>query len=440
MPKDTVARYLNTHAEPMARATLRLKRPVEHVICIPICDEDERFLETLHSLQAVKGIENALLIALVNGADDAPQSVHNQNAVFLEWLRGLLDMPNQPIALSEWEGFQIALLDCASPGHRLPAKQGVGLARKMAGDVALALHKNGSISSSWMACTDADVRLPSDYLSALPANDAPFAAALYPFEHTLEGDPSQRAAMQQYECFLHYYVLGLTEAQSPYAYHSIGSSFAVHMERYAAVRGFPRKLAAEDFYLLNKLVKQAPLIRLNGQPIQIRGRESTRVPFGTGRAVRDIQCEPEPYRTYHPLVFEALRTWNRAQEVFSIQPNGIDWDRELESPHLEAGLLRRCLDRQGALAAAEKAAIQAAPGPQLRRRLFEWNDAFRTLRLIHELRDGGLDSLPLLDALTAAPFVPACNSETILESAWRKLVRTAVPAQPTPVGALNQPR
>jgi len=440
MPKDTVARYLERHAEPLVHTLPPPLRSVRHVICIPACDEDERFEDTLKSIAETDGAERALLILVVNGAEDSDASVHEQNARFLVWLRALLNAGQNTIEITEWNGLQVLLVDRSSPSRRLPARQGVGLARKMAGDLALALHRRGDIQSPWMACTDADVVLPPDYLTALPPDDSTHSASLYPFVHTLEGDVDQQTAMQQYECYLHYYVLGLKSAGSPYAYPSIGSSFAVHMTRYAAVHGFPRKLAAEDFYLLNKLIKQAPLVRLNGKAIQIRGRESTRVPFGTGRAVRDIQAETGAYEVYDPKVFDALGTWLRAQAEFAQNPGSTDWDRALRTPCIPDGLLRQCLDAQGAIAAAEKAATNAAAGAQLRRRLFEWNDAFRTLRLIHELRDGGLPSLPLLDALAAAPFVPACNSETTLESAWRKLVRTAVPAQPTPVGALTQPR
>ncbi len=438
MPKDTVARYLERHAEPLTRELPDGIRPVRHVICIPACDEDERFAATLQSATELEGAADALLILLVNGADDADESVHKQNARFLSWVRDLLGVPEAFTALTEWKGLQVLLVDSASPGRRLPARQGVGLARKMAGDLALALHRRGDIASPWMACTDADVLLPTDYLTVLPEADAPYSAALYPFEHTLEGSSKQQTAMQQYECYLHYYVLGLQAAGSPYAYHSIGSSFAVHMDRYAAVHGFPKKLAAEDFYLLNKLIKQAPLLRLCSRPIRIRGRESTRVPFGTGRAVRDIQAESGPYCVYDPRVFDALGTWQRAQAAFSANPSAIDWDTALANPALPDGMLKKCLEQQGALKAADKATRQAAPGPQLQRRLFEWNDAFRTLRLIHELRDEGLPSLPLMEAIAVAPFAPACSDSTDLTAVWRALIDAAEPGKPMAIGLPNK--
>ena len=168
--------------------------------------------------------------------------------------------------------------------------------------------------------------------------------------------------------------------------------------------------------------------------IYIRGRESTRVPFGTGRAVRDIQAESQPYCVYDPRVIDALGTWQRAQAAFVENPSGIDWDTALANPALPDGMLKKCLEQQGALKAADKATRQAAPGPQLQRRLFEWNDAFRTLRLIHELRDAGLPSLPLMDAMATAPFAPECSGSTSLTDAWQRLVDASMPAEPTAVG------
>ena len=181
MSKDPISQYLSRYAEPLAIESTALERPVRHVVCIPVCNENPRFLETLESLNRVIGSEDSLLILLVNGSEDAPESVHQQNAVFLSWIRDLLGVGNEVLTLSKWRTLSVLLIDHASPGHRLPPKQGVGLARKIAGDVALRLHQDGWIHSPWMACTDADVQLPKDYFTALPPDDAPYAAALYPF-------------------------------------------------------------------------------------------------------------------------------------------------------------------------------------------------------------------------------------------------------------------
>jgi hypothetical protein len=61
--------------------------------------------------------------------------------------------------------------------------------------------------------------------------------------------------------------------------------------------------------------------------------------------------------------------------------------RVRRAPSRLSAPLWNTLSSMGAFAAAEQASEQVG-GEQLRRRLMEWNDAFRTLKLIHGLRDG----------------------------------------------------
>ena len=190
MPRSGIPAYLAKYAEAGEEALLDLDLDLDcsHAICIPACSEDERFLDTLESLRAVEGGDAALVILVVNGAEDSPEAVHDANRLFLEWLRACLRIPSKPIALTRWKGLRILVLDHASSGRRLPAKQGVGLARKIASDLALRWYAKGHIRSPWMCCTDADVELPPDYLTGLPPGDSRYAAVLYPFVHQLEGD------------------------------------------------------------------------------------------------------------------------------------------------------------------------------------------------------------------------------------------------------------
>src|SRR5260370_15593309 len=114
------------------------------------------------------------------------------------------------------------------------------------------------------------------------------AALIYPFWHRCESPPELADGMDRYELFLRSYVLGLADAGSPYAFHTLGSTVAVHTLAYAKVRGFPRRAAGEDFYLLNKLAKVGSIAQLDGAPLIIRGRRSHRLPFGTGAALNHI--------------------------------------------------------------------------------------------------------------------------------------------------------
>ena len=120
-------------------------------------------------------------------------------------------------------------------------------------------------------------------------------------------------ATLQYEQALRYYVDGLRYADSPYAFFTIGSILIFNTAAYAKVRGFPKKSAGEDFYLLNKLAKIGRIAFLSNSCVELTSRLSTRVPFGTGPAVQQIMTLSEnnsPYCYYSPAVFDELKHVN----------------------------------------------------------------------------------------------------------------------------------
>ena len=74
-------------------------------------------------------------------------------------------------------------------------------------------------------------------------------------------------------------------------------------------RGFPRKKAGEDFYLLGKLIKRGPCQELTDIKVTLVCRESQRVPFGTGRGtlkVMDLQKQGQQLSVLPPEVFRVL--------------------------------------------------------------------------------------------------------------------------------------
>jgi hypothetical protein len=428
MNRTRVQAYLSRYAEPEAFSVRDFSGTWSHAICIPACNEDPSFQQTLDSILKAHGGEKALLILVVNGAQDG--DFEEANKTFLTWIRQQCTLLPGPMALGKYRELDVLLVDRASPGVQLPERQGVGLARKITGDIALSLWERGDVASPWFLCTDADVQVPVDYLEALPPDHANLSAALFPFEHILEGDAFQQEAMCLYESYLHYYVLGLHWAGSPYAHHSIGSLFAIHGDAYAAVRGFPKRRAGEDFYLLNKLIKVAPLLPLNAGRIKVRGRRSNRVPFGTGAALNEIssiRTEGIPYTVYDPQVFLGVQTWQRALTNFAYSPDLARLQQETQTENtLPENLLHGCLEEMGAYHAAESASRNTKMGLPLLRRLHEWNDAFRTLKLVHALRDKGLPSIELHEAIEQAPFVQALASENPMETmeAIRNMARS----------------
>jgi hypothetical protein len=344
-----IDKYLAQWAEPEARACV-LTQAFDHVVVIPCCNEDLTALTPITQARA----QGALVIVVINAAAHAPAHVHAKNAALAE-------------ALADREGV-IVLTRIAD--------EGVGLARKIGCDVALALWRRGLVRSRFIHTTDADVELPPDYFARTA--DTKAALALYPFFHRLA--PGFEEAMQLYEISLHYYVRGLAWAGSAWAFHTLGSCIAVDAETYATVRGFPRRDAAEDFYFIAKIAKIARVEQLRGRPLSLAGRPSDRVPFGTGAAVRKLT--PNDFCLYAPEVFTQLRAHENKLTHF------IECGDWLGSHAPRAG--RDAAERRG--------------------RARESFDAFHTLKRIHAAREAH-PSLPWREALAAAPFMPAWTGD-----------------------------
>ena len=373
---------------------LALPQAYAQGVVIPALGEGTALWTALASIPG----PHTLAVLVLNGRADADAWVHQNNTRRLAEVgshfgagRTLLHSPHCTLHAAPF-GALLCINRTAAP-HWLPKGQGVGLARKIGCDVAWAQIIQGRIHSPWIHCTDADVQLPADYFAQSAAHRQP-AALVYRFEHEAPADPALAQASAAYEASLHYYVRGLQHAGSPYAFHTIGSTVAVHAEAYAAVRGFPKRNAAEDFYLLNKLRKVGPVLSLQGAPIRIASRVSQRVPFGTGKALWRLITEGDGcLAVYHPDTFDYLRAWLTLLDGCA-HPGVALHSACAAAPVPNPALLWQVLQQLEAPQALATAHRQTRTVANRQRFLHTWFDAFRTLRFVHILRDAGLPAVP----------------------------------------------
>ena len=413
-PDKPVARYLARHAEPEAALADRLDGTYGHAVVVPAYGETQSLFDTLGSIP--RGPHGETLIVVVfNARADSPRSVHEanraSNARLAETARTVREIVAEPpISALAYPNGTVAVIDRAAPGRFLPEGQGVGLARKIGDDFVLRLRQAGRLATPWILNTDADTVLSNDAFEQLEKVEADRAAAIFFFEHRLSADPDVALAARLYEISLRYYVLGLAWAGSPYAYEAMGSCIAVRPDAYAAVRGFPKKNAAEDFYVLDKLAKVGAIERLAGAPFLLEGRVSDRVPFGTGKALSNLLAKRGAlagFRLYHPGAFAHLAAWIRAMAAVARSGGRLEAALEelpRENPFFRADLLVESLEKMGAFAAMREAIARSADAPTMLRHFHTWFDAFRTLKLIRALQAGGLPALPWRQALAEAPF------------------------------------
>jgi len=412
-----VEKYLHNYAEPEVSALDGLPDQLswQNVMVIPACNESPGLLRSPPPCGG-----RSLMILVINEASGAAEKVSLRNRALEAAVQErftLLWCSAHGSVLSLWRdpcaGRDLLLVDRFSEGRQLPARGGVGFARKIGVDLALWLIHHQRIHTTWIHCTDADVQLPGTYFARsnrLQDRTSKIAALIYPFSHSDDQDRSESRevvmATLLYELSLRYYVAGMKLARSPYAFHTIGSTMAVNAIHYAKVRGFPKREAGEDFYLLNKLAKVGSVLELgenaDNEAIEIESRRSDRVPFGTGAAVNKITGLADPvsdFRFYDPVVFELLKLW--LQSLPAVWESGstelspdIFPDQQMENRSQKLQALLAGLKIIKTDLALVHAFRQSKNLDQFTRQMHTWFDAFRTLKLIHFLRDGDYPSIP----------------------------------------------
>jgi hypothetical protein len=291
--------YLQNYTQDPASIKHSPDERVNIIVTIPCYKEDKilRTLQSLNNCTPAKCITE--VIVLINYPENASPEIAAQHAETFskvtEW-----------IARNENTHIQFHALLKA-----LPAKTaGVGLARKIAMDEAIyrfnMLNKPNGIITGF----DADSVCDTNYLTEIETfftNHTKANGCSIRFEHPIQGDEFDSnvySSIIQYELYLRYYTEGLRLAGLPYAYHTLGSSFAVTANAYIKQGGMNKRKAGEDFYFLHKIIALGNFHELNSTLIIPSPRPSDRVPFGTGAAINKLLNGENPlYLTFNPQAF-----------------------------------------------------------------------------------------------------------------------------------------
>ncbi len=395
-------------------------------LVIPAYQESIAFITRFFSSQLAD--DNVLLIVVVN-QPDYDTDLTPQRALF-EQAQGLGSTTtlNETTVYVDVKNSVSDLLLINRFDQAIPQKKGVGLARKIGCDIACKFSHRNIVYSDFIASTDADAYLPDNYFKqqTLLTNSESsvknklqnnVSGACYHFTHILpknadihshediEHTSVIHSATLQYEQALQYYVQGLKYANSPYAFFTIGSILLFNVAAYANVRGFPKKSAGEDFYLLNKLAKIGRIAYFPDSCVELTSRLSSRVPFGTGPAVQqiiDLSNNNKTYCYYAPAVFDELKLINDNITDLMAYNGLIDdyamnqWFELLSNVSMEA------LYAIGFEKFIEQHKNNA---PQQRcKQWLVWFDAFKTLKFIHAVRDIKHPNIALSEALLTKPF------------------------------------
>ncbi|MFT5294527.1 MAG: hypothetical protein ACI9YH_000533 [Colwellia sp.] len=393
---------------------------VENVLVIPAYQETSAFIERflVSSLSndpvlMVVVINEPIVVPIAELLIEAPsktvvdhsesilsQSYNMQQALHCYSIScGSVDWQYENLTLVKVDHNEVWLLVIDRFTQAIDKEQGVGLARKIGADLSAYLISINRIKQQWICSSDADASLPDDYFSALLSRHKKTVVCCFNFMHSSD-DESVHQANFLYETALRYYVAGLKYASSPYAFFTIGSTLAFKVEVYVQARGFPKRSAGEDFYLLNKLAKLGNVEFVKDVIIILEARTSQRVPFGTGPAVQkilDLQKSNQDYCYYHPELFTLLKsTLYSFSNLWRYRTDLTSWFQQLPT------IIRPALTEIGFESFVEKQKCNSEK--QFNKQLVVWFDAFKTLKFIHSLRANHYQDIPLSLALSKAPF------------------------------------
>lgn len=349
-------------------------------VIIPALAESQLLFSTLQSLALNPRdvLERFLILVVVNHRQGAPLSDKTDNQRTLEKLNSGGSFLND---------LRLGWVDAASPACDLPEKTGgVGLARKIGFDLALS-RLNYAKNSPIMISLDADTLCRPDYLPVIIRHfqNSKAPGAVIPFCHQHGNTPEQDQAISRYELFLRAYVLGLSRAGSPYAFHTLGSAMACTAEAYVRMGGMKVRVAGEDFYFLEHLAKHGEIAQIRGTVVYPSARTSNRVPFGTGRSMSRLLTEEKgAVLFYRKECFEVLGQWLDL----------INQSLGHEGAHIES----RALEISFHLADYLNQIKFKTFWPKLRNNFkssstlvkgfHDWFDGLKTMKLIHHLSAG----------------------------------------------------
>ena len=359
------------------------------MVVIPCYDEPD-VQQTLDSLRRCRRPPGAVEVVLVwNASERDGEDLRRRNQEMMERVDAWRARHEEP-------RFRFRSLNFP----RLPARHaGVGLARKMGMDEAVARFAAVANPHGIIASLDADCTCDADYLTSLwshfERHPNTRACTIY-FEHALSGplgDDLYRA-VTRYELYLRYYRHGLQYAKFPFAHYTLGSCLAVRCDFYARHGGMNRRKAGEDFYFLSKFMAVGGVSENTSTRVMPGVRASTRTPFGTGRALHDhLGTAGGPRATYDARVFRDLADLVAAVDSYYEVPAGEWQTRAPLSDCMNAFLLAH-----GMLEKHAEIRANCASRESFTKRFFQWFDGLRALKFIHHATRHAYPRQPLEQA------------------------------------------
>ena len=268
-------------------------------VAIPAIDELDHLPVTLDNLAAQRVDYPFTVYVCVNQPEswwDNPDKIDvcQNNQQLIKFIRNYPKLP-------------VEIIDKSSLGNGWGDKNhGVGWARRTLFDHILSV----ATAEDVIVSLDADTCVKPEYLQSIGENfeNRTLTAVSLPYYHRLTDDDAANRAILRYEIYMRSYLINLYGISSPYNFTAVGSAIAVRVEALRKIGNITPMKSGEDFYLLQKLRKMAPISNWNAQAVYPAARFSARVYFGTGPAmIKGNEGHWESYPIYHYSLFSSIK-------------------------------------------------------------------------------------------------------------------------------------
>lgn len=420
--RETILRYLERRQLYPFQVPTEPSDDLRLLVVIPCFDEPDINV-TINSLASCDypGCEVEALV-VINGPEGMSAAARENNLGAVQQIAAWGAGPGR--GLPEW------LRVFAIRHENLPVERaGVGLARKLGMDEAVARVSRTPQADGLIISLDADCEVASNYLAQInekfSAHPGCPGMSIY-YEHAVPGHDNNplHAAIIDYELHLRCYVAGQRLARFPYAFHTVGSAMVCRASSYAEQGGMNRRQGGEDFYFIQKLAALSGYRALNSTTVYPAARISNRVPFGTGPAMQNLLNTAGLQETFSPEIYAELQAF--CSLVLDCPPDRFMSDTE----HLPE-TLQAFLQQQEFASRFVEIQRNVANAANFRKRIFRWFNAFRFLKFAQFASRESHPKVPVADAapriskLAGVPDTPDSAGNMGWLSIFRNLDRHA---------------
>ncbi len=315
---------------------------------------------------------NVEVIVVVNFGEQCTAEVKEFNKITFQNIKAWSEEHNMP-------GF---LCNPIFAPNLPPKFAGVGLARKIGMDEAVHRFNILENDNGIICGFDADAKVEANYLKAVSDHFIKHTktpgASIY-FEHPVDEitDKRMSSGIIQYETHLRYLVQAIRFTGFPYAFHTVGSSFAVRAGAYVKQGGMNKFKAGEDFYFLNKIIALGGFTEVSNTTVFPQARVSSRVPFGTGASMTKwMEATGDDFLTYQFDSFLPLK--NLFEHI-----NIIYEHKAIPKELLKDSAIHQFLSESETEKAIEEIYKNSSSFQSFQKRFFNWFDAFKIVKYLN---------------------------------------------------------